>query len=204
MLLDHSYIDAYCECKSLSDVVLTQGKIIKVSDTFIEFSNEMGVESLIKYEKKVKVIIHHPYHGLKEISGDLFLPTMHFFRVMDHKAVETKDQRNFFRVSTHTHAKCSVVAKSGGILREYEGLIQDISLGGVFMVIKGNITLKQNIFLQFTINQHTYQVYSTIVRVKSLSYPEMGYGIEFDDLNQEDANHLCHYLFTKQKEVTRY
>ena len=72
------------------------------------------------------------------------------------------------------------------------------------MVIKGNITLKQNIFLQFTINQHTYQVYSTIVRVKSLSYPEMGYGIEFDDLNQEDANHLCHYLFTKQKEVTRY
>lgn len=202
-MLDKSYLNTVCELKTLENELLTKGKIIKVDDTFIEISNDFGVDSIIRYEKNVKVNIHHPVNGLCVIEGVLYLPTMQFFRVIDFKTLSMKDQRNFFRVSTHLNAKCGILTKSGGVLRTHECSIHDISLGGVFIKSESIFALNQTITLSFMIDNHKIDVQGTVVRLKPIGYPQIGFGIMFDNLSSKNANIICQYLFSKHKEIAK-
>lgn len=202
-MLDQTYLNTVCELRTLENELLTKGKIIKVDSTFIEFSNDFGVDTITRYEKNVKVNIHHPINGLYVIEGVLYLPTMQFFRVVEFKTLSMKDQRNFFRVSTHLVATCSIVAKSGSVVRTYECTINDISLGGVFVKTDATLPVKQTVLIAFAVNGHRIEVSGTVVRTRSIGYPQIGYGIMFENLSNKDANVVCQYLFSKQKEILK-
>ena len=186
MLLDQSYYEAFCELKTVHDELLTTGKIIKIGDDFLEFSNDEGVKSLLRYEKNVKLIIHHPLQSIKTIEGILYVPTMHFFRVIDVKTRSVKEQRNFFRVGVTLPARLSLIARSGGILRQYDGTIHDISLGGAIVNTRGAITLKQEIILQFKIQDIDISLPATVIRSTNQMNNEIGYGVAFTEITDNE------------------
>lgn len=200
MLLDQSYYEAFCELKSVHDELLTTGKIIKIGDDFLEFSNDEGVKSLLRYEKNVKVIIHHPSQSVKTIEGILYVPTMHFFRVIDVKTRSVKEQRNFFRITVTLPARLSLIARSGGILRQYDGTIHDISLGGAIVNTKGAITLKQEIILQFKIQDIDISLPATIIRSTNQMNNEIGYGVAFSEISDNVNDVLFKYLIAQQNQ----
>lgn len=198
MLLDQSYYEAFCELKTVHDELLTTGKIIKIGDDFLEFSNEEGVKSLLRYEKSVKLIIHHPLQNIRIIEGILYVPTMHFFRVIDVKTRSIKEQRNFFRVGVTLPARLSLIARSGGILRQYDGTILDISLGGAIVNTRGAITLKQEIILQFKILDIDISLPATVIRSTNQMNNEIGYGIAFTEISDNVNDVLFKYLVSQQ------
>jgi len=198
MLLDQSYYEAFCELKSVHDELLTTGKIIKIGDDFLEFSNDEGVKSLSRYEKNVKLVIHHPLQNIKIIEGILYVPTMHFFRVIDVKTRSIKEQRNFFRVGVTLPSRISLIARSGGILRQYEGTIHDISLGGAIVNTRGAITLKQEIVLQFKIQDIDISLPATVIRSTNQLNNEIGYGIAFTEISDNVNDVLFKYLVSQQ------
>lgn len=197
MLLDQSYTEAYCELKSVHNESLASGKIIKIGDDFLEFSNDEGVKSLLRYEKHVKVVVHHPTQGIKNIEGILYVPTMYFFRVVDIKTRSMKEQRNFFRVAVSLPARLALVARSGGILRQYEGTIHDISLNGAIVNTRGAIMLKQEIILQFKIQDMDISLPATIIRSANQMNQEIGYGVAFSEISDHVSDVLLKYLISQ-------
>jgi len=197
MLVDQSYIDAYCELKSIHHDSLASGKIIKIGDDFLEFSNDEGIKSLLRYEKHVKVVIHHHAQGVKIIEGILCVPTIHFFRIMDIKTRIMKEQRNFFRVSVSLPARISLIARSGGILRQFEGTILDMSLSGAIVNTRGAITLKQEIILQFKILDMEVSLPATIIRSTNQANQEIGYGVAFSEISDHISDRLFKYLIAQ-------
>ena len=69
------------------------------------------------------------------------------------------------------------------------------------MVSKAIIPQRSKVELVFTIDGKEVILDGQVVRCRLLSENVYGYGIRFIDMNDMDANHICQYLFRKQKEA---
>ncbi len=201
MLIAEEYRFANCELRTMGNDLLTKGKIIKIGSDFLEISNDLGSSSLARYEHKVKVVINHTYLDSIVIEGNLYIPTMEFFRVIDVKTLMEKEQRNFFRVNVNIEAIAGVGPRGGGPLKRYSVVLNDLSLNGSLMVSKAIIPQRSKVELVFTIDDKEVILDGQVVRCRLLSENVYGYGIRFIDMNDMDANHICQYLFRKQKEA---
>lgn len=201
MLIAEEYRFANCELRTMGNDLLTKGKIIKIGTDFLEISNDLGSSSLARYEHKVKVVINHTYLESKVIEGILYIPTMEFFRVIDVKTLMEKEQRNFFRVNVNIEAIVGVGPRSGGPIKRYPVVLNDLSLNGTLMVCKAIIAQRSKIELAFEIDQKEIILDGQVVRCKLQSDDQYGYGIRFIDVDDQSANLICQYLFKKQKEI---
>lgn len=201
MLIDEEYRFANCELRTINNDLLTKGKIIKIGSDFLEISNELGSTSLNRYEKRVKVIINHAYLESKVIEGDLYIPTMEFFRVIDTKTVMEKEQRNFFRVNVNIDAVAGVGPRGGGPIKKYPVIINDLSLNGALMITTTIIAQRAKIELTFEIDNNELILDGQVVRCRLNSDNMYCYGIRFIDIDNANSNLICQYLFKKQKEV---
>lgn len=201
MLIDEEYRFANCELRTISNDLLTKGKIIKIGSDFLEISNELGSTSLNRYEKRVKVIINHAYLESKVIEGDLYIPTMEFFRVIDTKTIMEKEQRNFFRVNVNIDAVAGVGPRGGGPIKKYPVIINDLSLNGALMITNTIIAQRAKIELTFEIDNNELIIDGQVVRCRLNSENMYCYGVRFIDIDNSNSNLICQYLFKKQKEV---
>ncbi len=201
MLIDEEYRFANCELRTISNDLLTKGKIIKIGSDFLEISNELGSTSLNRYEKRVKVIINHAYLESKVIEGDLYIPTMEFFRVIDTKTIMEKEQRNFFRVNVNIDAVAGVGPRGGGPIKKYPVIINDLSLNGALMITNTIIAQRAKIELTFEIDNNELILDGQVVRCRLNSDNMYCYGVRFIDIDNANSNLICQYLFKKQKEV---
>jgi len=201
VLIDEEYRFANCELRTINNDLLTKGKIIKIGSDFLEISNELGSTSLNRYEKRVKVIINHAYLESKVIEGDLYIPTMEFFRVIDTKTVMEKEQRNFFRVNVNIDAVAGVGPRGGGPIKKYPVIINDLSLNGALMITNTIIAQRAKIELTFEIDNNELILDGQVVRCRLNSENMYCYGVRFIDIDNANSNLICQYLFKKQKEV---
>jgi len=201
VLIDEEYRFANCELRTINNDLLTKGKIIKIGSDFLEISNELGSTSLNRYEKRVKVIINHTYLESKVIEGDLYIPTMEFFRVIDTKTIMEKEQRNFFRVNVNIDAVAGVGPRGGGPIKKYPVIINDLSLNGALMITTTIIAQRAKIELTFEIDNNELILDGQVVRCRLNSDNMYCYGIRFIDIDNANSNLICQYLFKKQKEV---
>lgn len=201
MMIDEGYRFAMCELRTMDNDLLTKGKIIKIGSDFLEISNDLGVESLVRYEKNIKVVINHSYNEPLIVEGRLYIPTMEFFRVIDMKTLAQKEQRNFFRVNVHLNAFAGVGPRGGGPSKRYNVVIQDLSLSGAFIRAKTILSLKTKVELTFSIDGKELILDGTVVRTKAIEEGYYGYGIHFVSVEDQWANAICQYLFKRQKEV---
>jgi len=201
VLIAEEYRFANCELRTISNDLLTKGKIIKIGSDFLEISNELGSTSLNRYEKRVKVIINHAYLESKVIEGDLYIPTMEFFRVIDTKTVMEKEQRNFFRVNVNIDAIVGVGPRGGGPIKKYPVVINDLSLNGTLMITNTIIAQRTKIELTFEIDKIELILDGQVVRCRLNSDNLYCYGVRFIDMDNTNTNLICQYLFKKQKEV---
>ncbi len=201
MLIDEEYRFANCELRTINNDLLTKGKIIKIGSDFLEISNELGSTSLNRYEKRIKVIINHAYLESKVIEGDLYIPTMEFFRVIDTKTVMEKEQRNFFRVNVNIDAVAGVGPRGGGPIKKYPVIINDLSLNGALMITNTIIAQRAKIELTFEIDNNELILDGQVVRCRLNSDNMYCYGVRFIDIDNANSNLICQYLFKKQKEV---
>lgn len=201
MLIAEEYRFANCELRTISNDLLTKGKIIKIGSDFLEISNELGSTSLNRYEKRIKVIINHAYLESKVIEGDLYIPTMEFFRVIDTKTVMEKEQRNFFRVNVNIDAIVGVGPRGGGPIKKYPVVINDLSLNGALMITNTIIAQRTKIELTFEIDKVELILDGQVVRCRLNSDNLYCYGVRFIDMDNTNTNLICQYLFKKQKEV---
>lgn len=201
MLIAEEYRFSNCELRTLNNDLLTKGKIIKIGIDFLEISNELGSTSLSRYEKRIKVIINHAYLESKVIEGDLYIPTMEFFRIIDTKTVMEKEQRNFFRVNVNINAIVGIGPRGGGPLKKYPVVLNDLSLNGALMVSNTIIAQLAKIEILFEIDQHEFILDGQVVRCRLNSDNLYCYGVRFIDIDNTNANLICQYLFKKQKEI---
>lgn len=201
MLIAEEYRFANCELRTINNDLLTKGKIIKIGSDFLEISNELGSTSLSRYEKRVKVIINHAFLESKVIEGDLYIPTMEFFRIIDTKTVMEKEQRNFFRVNVNIDAIAGVGPRGGGPIKKYPVIINDLSLNGALMITNTIIAQRAKIELTFEIDKNELILDGQVVRCRLNSDNQYCYGIRFIDIDNTNSNLICQYLFKKQKEV---
>jgi len=201
VLIDEEYRFANCELRTINNDLLTKGKIIKIGSDFLEISNELGSTSLNRYEKRVKVIINHTYLESKVIEGDLYIPTMEFFRVIDTKTIMEKEQRNFFRVNVNIDAVAGVGPRGGGPIKKYPVIINDLSLNGALMITNTIIAQRAKIELTFEIDNNELILDGQVVRCRLNSENMYCYGVRFIDIDNANSNLICQYLFKKQKEV---
>lgn len=201
MLIDEEYRFANCELRTINNDLLTKGKIIKIGSDFLEISNELGSTSLNRYEKRVKCIINHAYLESKVIEGDLYIPTMEFFRVIDTKTIMEKEQRNFFRVNVSIDAVAGVGPRGGGPIKKYPVIINDLSLNGALMITTTIIAQRAKIELTFEIDNNELILDGQVVRCRLNSDNMYCYGVRFIDIDNSNSNLICQYLFKKQKEV---
>lgn len=201
MLIAEEYRFANCELRTINNDLLTKGKIIKIGSDFLEISNELGSTSLNRYEKRVKVIINHAFLESKVIEGDLYIPTMEFFRVIDTKTIMEKEQRNFFRVNVNIDAIAGVGPRGGGPIKKYPVIINDLSLNGALMITNTIIAQRAKIELIFEIDKNELILDGQVVRCRLNSDNKYCYGVRFIDIDNTNSNLICQYLFKKQKEV---
>lgn len=201
MLIAEEYRFANCELRTMTNDLLTKGKIIKIGSDFLEISNDLGSSSIARYEHKVKVVINHPFLESKVIEGILYIPTMEFFRVIDVKTIMEKEQRNFFRVNVNIEAIVGVGPRGGGPLKRYPVILNDLSLNGTFMLSKAIIAQRTKVELVFAIDNKDVVLDGQVVRCKLAADNQYGYGIRFIDVDDQNANTICQYLFRRQKEI---
>ncbi|MGL5978349.1 MAG: PilZ domain-containing protein [Erysipelotrichaceae bacterium] len=200
-MLPQSYRFAFCELRTMENDLLTKGQIIKIGADFLEVSNDLGSASLSRYVGKVKVVINHKEEDTKVLEGNLYIPTMDFFRIIDMATLAEKEQRNFFRVNVNLPASMKVEPRGGGIPRPYDIEMVDLSLGGALlrgnMILSRRTRLSVEVFLDGKLMEHK----ATIVRCLRLSDGNYGYGIQFDAMDDTYANLICQYLFKRQKDI---
>lgn len=199
-MIAQSYRFAFCELRTMENDLLTKGQIIKVGSDFLEVSNDLGSASLSRYVGKVKVVINHKEEDTKVLEGNLYIPTMEFFRIIDVSTLAEKEQRNFFRVNVNIQAQIKVEPRGGGLLRPYDVEVVDLSLGGA--LLRGSMLLSRHtrLVLEFTLHGKSIQHPATVVRCLRISEYQYGYGIQFDDMDDTTANTICQYLFRRQKD----
>ena len=204
VLISEEYRFANCELRTMDNDLLNKGKIIKIGSDFLEISNDLGSASLLRYEHKVKVVINHTYLESKVIEGILYIPTMEFFRVIDIKTIMEKEQRNFFRVNVNIDAIVGVGPRGGGPLKRYPVVLNDLSLNGTLMISKAIIAQRTKVELVFEIDNKEITLDGQVVRCRLISDSQYGYGIRFTDIDNQNANQICQYLFKRQKEILEY
>ena len=200
-LIDEGYRFASCELRTQGNDLLTKGKIIKIGPDFLEISNDLGSSSLTRYEFNVKVIISHHVLEPLVIEGRLYIPTMEFFRVIDTRTLVEGEQRNFFRVNVNLEATAGIEARGGGPIRNMSCILQDLSLNGALVHSKAILTVRTKMRLNFTIDGKEFMIMGVVVRCRAAQDGYYGYGVRFNQVDDNTANAIVQYLFKRQKEI---
>lgn len=198
--LSNKHVGSSCELYTLDNTLMTNGKLTRIGDDFIEVTNSLGVMSLRKYEERVKCVIKTA-QGDVVIEGRLYLPNMESFRIIDMDCLADNDKREFFRVQLTENCIISKRTHDGRKGMDFGVKMLDLSIGGCQLHSSLAFEKGQTIVVGLRINDEIIRVDGTIVRVVSTPSGGYNYGVRFEDTGDRNSDIICQYLFKKQKDT---
>lgn len=198
--LANSYIGSTCELYTLDNTLMTNGKLTRIGEDFIEVTNSLGVMSLRIYEDRVKCVIKNP-QGDKVIEGRLYLPNMENFRIIDMDCLAENDKREFFRVQLNDNCIISKRTHEGKRGMDFGVKLVDLSIGGCQLHSSLAFEKGQTIVVGLRINDEIIRMDGTIVRAIPGPMGGHNYGVRFEDSSGRNGDVICQYLFKKQKDT---
>lgn len=198
--LSSSYLGAACDLLTLDNKLMTNGRVTRIGEDFIEVSNALGVMALRKYEDRVKAEIKHA-RGNVVIEGRLYLPTMQFFRVVDMDCLATNDKREFFRVPMDETAVVSKKTVDGRKGMDFGVKLVDLSIGGCQIHSSLAFQTGQTILVGIKINGELIRMEGEIKRTLPNNGHGYNYGIQFENNSDRNKDIVCQYLFKIQKDT---
>ena len=118
-------------------------------------------------------------------------------------------KRDFFRLDCHIPTSFTLLAKDElgklVIKDSYEGIISNISGGGVNLVTEIELAEKVNIFIRLRLDEEEMFLVGEI-RVKYSNPDEVfpfQYGVMFSDISALEQEKIIKYLFKLQKNLTK-
>lgn len=121
--------------------------------------------------------------------------------------VKRIQRRDFVRVPSDIDTEV-IILESGEeentVSGPLEGKIEDISAGGVQLVLEDYLSLFTKIELIFTlpiVDEELREVFGEIVRVPEDSEPPLRFGVEFTSITENKRNKIIQYVYEMQRKL---
>ena len=218
--IPHEYIGSICEIKTLDNVHLTMGRIIKIDHDALEFSNALDDRmALLQYRLPVKIVVHGDNLKTITLAGTTYLSTDNFLRTEDVKLLEAFERRGAFRVNSGVTGKLFRFMTAEEQLRfdqeleaatpeEAEELMEkaytevrvmDVSLTGVRLASPIRLQPGHRHFLEFALVEQVMNYGLRVERIIHMPDESEHYGCTFFDVSERQIDALCRDLFALQR-----
>ncbi|MBR3841081.1 MAG: PilZ domain-containing protein [Erysipelotrichales bacterium] len=193
--LPSTYVGAFAELTTLDNRLLTNGKITKVGEDFIEAINGFRSMSIRRQDGEVKMSIKSGSQPAIFVKGTIYVPTDNDYRLTNLEVITEGDKRSFFRLGLND--EIDIISLS---TQEFEkARLLDISLGGACVRSRLKLQVHDVLSLSLPIGKDMLQINAEIVRVLE-DDPYTKYGVSFTKLPARDSDVLCNYIFKRQKD----
>ena len=206
MVISKEYANSVCEIKSMSNILISVGRVMEVTEKYIRISSGKNELRILNFHEEIKVNIFNATLGFKVIVGEVFTSTPGELAISDVSMLTDRERRNFFRVDMELEA--SVLYRHRGPVHELSAKVLDMSLSGLRVQVDHEfleddvISVALDLRTSKTAKKRPCVLPCRIVRViENTERGELQYGCEFtgkQDESTEDA--LCSFLFVKQRE----
>ncbi len=208
-MLGQEYVGSVCEVKTLKNVFILSGRIMKLPFGEIEITDPAGPLPLITYKTPVKIAVFNANLGFRMMAGQVYASTRKALRVVDVLDFVDYEQRRFFRVDIDASAELIIKSKNESEKDEsndepkeemaFPIRVKNLSLCG--MMFETDLALKPDMRLEVRMALHKNMIDTidiTIHRVRE-NDGMFVYGVEFEQVGRRAEQNLCAYLFDQQR-----
>ena len=153
-----------------------------------------GVVVKILFFKKEGIFYF--YANVIERSKDTKIPYLVVQKISE---LEKLQRRNYYRLEVSLPVKFKQLDDN----EEYEGIIKDISGGGVKLHTFSQLPVEQCIEICLCLENSHMKVIGKVVRAEKLESKLYEYGIYFVEINEKDRDKIIRFIFNMEKKYKR-
>lgn len=202
MVVSDYCIDSSCDVYRLNDNIVASGVVKTIAETGIVVAgtNMMTIEP----KTLIKISIRPESHPTEVYVGLVSDSTPELLTVVSMQKFKEFNKREYFRLNVMINSRIQLCDSDGNLTDTVIPVkVRDLSLTGIFFVGK-NLNLEPGQQLEILLPLNDTYSYSCTVKRKVDYYRSIGYGCEFDELDNKQEDCLCNYLFEQQrKEIMR-
>lgn len=202
MVVSDYCIDCPCDIYRMNDNIVASAEVKTIAETGIVVAGVNMVE--IEPKTLIKVSIRPKDRPVETYVGLVSDSTPDMITIVSMQQFKEFNKREYFRLNVMINSKIQIFDHNDRVIESSVPVkVRDLSLTGIFFVGR-NLQLEPGQRVEILLPLNDTYSYSCTVKRKVDYYRSIGYGCEFDELNNKQEDCLCNYLFEQQrKEIMR-
>lgn len=152
-----------------------------------------GVVKILFFKKEG---VFYFYANVLERSKDVKIPYLVVQKISD---LEKLQRRNFYRLEVSLPVKFKQLDNS----EESEGIVKDISGGGLKLHTLSQLQMDQSIEICLCLECYNINIIGKVVRIEKIDSKFYEYGIYFVEINEKDRDKIIRFIFNMEKKYKK-